>query len=364
MVAPGNHDANCNDGWDAGCSPGQTNFTGFQRHWKMPSDVATQAAGNLGSGNMWYSFDNGMVHYVVYDTETDISDAPDAWFPTGPFGSPGEQLQWIEADLAAVNRSITPWVIAIGHRPFYTEAGSYFVCDACREAFEAIFNRHGVDLVINGHHHLFERYTPMSTGGVKDESGLNDPNSPWYIVNGMGGHYDGLDGVTYLDPRVQYRLDISAATYGWSKLTFHNCTHLTHELIDSATSEVLDSATLFKSHFCLEQESVSGFQGPDALPAAINAPYGYLGWRLFEGEYDPRLCTEACLNQRMSIGNMTQSGCKFVVAYNERHNSTSTGTSCALYSDPWNSTFATNYGQRRGFTDITISQALAYTLSR
>jgi hypothetical protein len=95
--------------------PGQTNFTGYINHFRMPSPESQ------GTGNFWYSFDNGMVHYVVFDTETDIGDgrtAPDEpggpeQEDAGPFGKMmNSQLQWMESDLKAVDRSKTPWVVA------------------------------------------------------------------------------------------------------------------------------------------------------------------------------------------------------------------------------------------------------------
>ena len=100
--------------------PGQTNFTGYINHFRMPSSESQ------GTGNFWYSFDNGMVHYVVFDTETDIGDgrtAPDEpggaeQEDAGPFGKMmNSQLQWMESDLKAVDRSKTPWVVAREYSP-------------------------------------------------------------------------------------------------------------------------------------------------------------------------------------------------------------------------------------------------------
>jgi len=71
MVGPGNHEANCDNGGTGGynvsiCMPGQTNFTGYINHFRMPSSESG------GTGNFWYSFDYGMTHYVQFDTETDL----------------------------------------------------------------------------------------------------------------------------------------------------------------------------------------------------------------------------------------------------------------------------------------------------
>ena len=54
-----------------------------------------------------YSYDYGMVHFIMISTEHDLS--------------PGSrQYVWLEQDLENVNRSKTPWVILGGHRPMYT----------------------------------------------------------------------------------------------------------------------------------------------------------------------------------------------------------------------------------------------------
>ena len=71
-----------------------------------------------GVGNMWYSFDYGMVHFVVMDSETDYDNSPEGphtlWH-AGPFG---DQIGWLTNDLnnAVANRDVTPWIIAIAHR--------------------------------------------------------------------------------------------------------------------------------------------------------------------------------------------------------------------------------------------------------
>ncbi len=48
------------------CTPGQTNFTGYMNHWRMPGN-ASEA-----NRNFWYSYDDGMVHVIFLDTETDL----------------------------------------------------------------------------------------------------------------------------------------------------------------------------------------------------------------------------------------------------------------------------------------------------
>jgi 3',5'-cyclic AMP phosphodiesterase CpdA len=234
---------------------GQTNFTGYKNHFRMPSDISG------GTGNFWYSFDSGMVHFIQLDTETDLGHGLIGNDEVG--GSEGmnadpvnatmdAQTKWLEADLAAVNRAKTPWVIVAGHRPWYLSHAnaSGTICWSCKDVFEPLFLKHSVDLVLSGHSHVYERQAPINNN-VYDTAELNNPTAPWYITNGAAGHYDGLDALdTARKNYSRFGLDTSNATYGWSKLTFHNCTHMSHDFIASNNGSVLDTATLFKNRNC------------------------------------------------------------------------------------------------------------------
>ncbi|RYG53546.1 hypothetical protein EON66_08395, partial [archaeon] len=66
-------------------------------------------AKNSGSNSqLWYSFNDGLVHWVSIDTELFSYGGTQAQIDA--------QYAWLTADLAAVDRSVTPWVIAFGHK--------------------------------------------------------------------------------------------------------------------------------------------------------------------------------------------------------------------------------------------------------
>ncbi|KAF5699699.1 acid phosphatase [Fusarium mundagurra] len=56
------------------CPPSQRNFTAFQNRFFMAGDKSG------GKGNLWHSFDYGLVHFVSIDTETDYANSPDKTF--------------------------------------------------------------------------------------------------------------------------------------------------------------------------------------------------------------------------------------------------------------------------------------------
>ena len=133
-------------------------------------------ANGKGVGNMWYSFDYGLAHFISIDGETDFANSPENSFlndltgdetkPTeketyvtdsGPFGTVGNyndtksyaQYQWLADDLAKIDRCKTPWVIAMSHRPMYSTSVSSFQAHI-RAAFEALLLENEVDAYLSG----------------------------------------------------------------------------------------------------------------------------------------------------------------------------------------------------------------------
>ncbi|KAI5481098.1 acid phosphatase [Pseudohyphozyma bogoriensis] len=247
MVAPGNHEANCDNGLsgygDSYCVVGQTNFTGYIEHWRMPQQKSHK------TNNFWYSFDYGMAHFVSLDTETDLGhglQGPIQNISTnhnGPFGGLNEQVDWLVEDLKSVDRTVTPWLIVQLHRPWYTQV-SPPTWPAWQEAFEKIFFDYGVDVYVQGHVHTYERIGPIFNGTV-DPNGLNNPRAPLMLLVGNAGHYDGLDTFSVPNNYTGFGDDTG---FGWGRMTFDNCSSLSWEFRNASNSQVIDSISLFKEH--------------------------------------------------------------------------------------------------------------------
>ncbi|KAK9438315.1 Phosphodiesterase/alkaline phosphatase D [Metarhizium brunneum] len=261
MVGPGNHEANCdNSGKNtlynvSICSPGKPNFTGFKNHFRMPIDMSG------GTGNFWYSWNNSMVHFIQLNTKTNVGPGFIGPDEIGGFANEGAspvnatinaQATWLEADLASVNREKTPWVVVAGYRLWYVSRknGPDIICWTCKDVFEPLFIKYNINLVFTGHFHVYERLAPLADSKINPDK-LNNPKALWYITNGATGYYDGLRAL--YEPRQKYSrfgLDTANTTYRWSRLTFHNCSHLTHKFIASNNNSALDTATLFKAWSC------------------------------------------------------------------------------------------------------------------
>lgn len=90
------------------------------------------------------------------------------FFSTPGSGPDSPQLRFIEKDLADANarRDVTPWVVAMGHRPFYCSTSDAYDCEEngptkLAPALEGLFVKHGVDIGLYGHLHNYERAWPV-----------------------------------------------------------------------------------------------------------------------------------------------------------------------------------------------------------
>ena len=114
------------------------------------------------SGKTWYSFDWGNVHVVMMDSEHD-------W----QYGS--NQHAWLEANLAAVNRTKTPWVVVTSHRPIYTTelcvVPDYIVSRFMRQALDPLFEKYKVNLALVAHLHSYERTCLIKRGNCVQNGG-------------------------------------------------------------------------------------------------------------------------------------------------------------------------------------------------
>ena len=177
MVLPGNHETGCEHVSASQCVTLQNNFTSYDRRWHMPGDQSG------GYRSMWYSFDQGLIHWTVINTETDFTNAPDQFasgLNAGPFQPTGTQLAWLQADLAAANanRARVPFIVVAGHRPWIALSQSD-VCTSCGAAFHNILVAAHVELALFGHVHRYERSYPMGVnmGIVSHATSFVDANT-------------------------------------------------------------------------------------------------------------------------------------------------------------------------------------------
>lgn len=130
-------------------------------------------AGGVASGTeSYYAFDYGHIHFVCLNSH-DIDRSPT-----------GAMAEWLKADLEMTNAQ---WLIAFWHHPPYTkgthDSDRELQLIEMREYIMPILENAGVDLILTGHSHTYERSmlidsaysTPTTVRDVVLDDGDGDP---------------------------------------------------------------------------------------------------------------------------------------------------------------------------------------------
>jgi len=144
-----------------------------------------EAGGEPSGTESFYSFDYGNVHFLSLDSYGREDNS------TRLYDTLGKQVQWIKKDLAANKNK--DWVVAYWHHPPYSKGSRESDGDpemtAIRQNFIRILERLGVDLIVCGHSHVYERSRLM--GGHYGHSNTFDASK--HVVDGSSARYDGSD---------------------------------------------------------------------------------------------------------------------------------------------------------------------------
>ncbi|KAM2798796.1 hypothetical protein COP1_003717 [Malus domestica] len=88
---------------------------------------------------------SGSVHFIMLGVYTDFSKS----VITLPIG---QQYRWLKQDLANVDRSTTPWLVATWHSPWYNTYEAHYKEAECMSLeMEKLMCSYGIDIVFNGH---------------------------------------------------------------------------------------------------------------------------------------------------------------------------------------------------------------------
>ncbi|MFP6878194.1 MAG: metallophosphoesterase [Roseibacillus sp.] len=130
-------------------------------------------AGGVPSGSeAYYSFDLGPIHFVCLNSHDEERSQV------------GRMATWLQQDLA---QNSADWLIAFWHHPPYSKGSHHSDAEdqliEMREVMVPILEDHGVDLILAGHSHLYERSmlldgaydTPTLSKGVILDDGDGDP---------------------------------------------------------------------------------------------------------------------------------------------------------------------------------------------
>jgi hypothetical protein len=173
---------------DSGYSQKQWNFWFDRTTSVFPELVFMPSIGNhesnareyfeqfaLPDAEQWYSFDYGNAHFVALTTCSPVT---------------GAQLEWLEDDLSSTNAM---WKFLYYHHPMYS-VGSHGPTPWVRDAWEEVLDKYQVDVIFNGHDHLYARTLPISNGEVVNSTDLGTVH---VVTGGAGAPLHGVEDPGY-----------------------------------------------------------------------------------------------------------------------------------------------------------------------
>ncbi|XP_055883298.1 acid phosphatase type 7-like isoform X3 [Biomphalaria glabrata] len=212
-------------------------FYHYRYRFSMPN-----APWPMSEDSLWYSLNIGYTHFISINTEYFYLQSAYKQL----------QIDWLKKDLTEANklRDSVPWIIVMAHKPLYCtksemeqecqEENSYL-----RDSLEDLFFEHGVDLIISGHKHCYERSWPMYMSRAFQLNYIN-PLAPIYIVIGAMGY--------------EYMADKQKSSPFWlafamsdtekelfARLNVVNKTHLVWSVHASMTNEDVDDVQVIQT---------------------------------------------------------------------------------------------------------------------
>lgn len=149
MPCPGNHENELGNG--------PIGYKAYQTYFRVPAAEGQTAA----TRGLWYAFTAGSVRIIsLANDDVVYQDAGDTYVSGY---SAGAQKRWLRRELAAArsDRGVD-WIVVCMHQVAVSTAEGFNGADlGIREEWLPLFDEFGVDLVVCGHEHHYERSHPV-----------------------------------------------------------------------------------------------------------------------------------------------------------------------------------------------------------
>jgi peptidoglycan/xylan/chitin deacetylase (PgdA/CDA1 family) len=218
---PGDKDYTTSGGTDCPATAG----AGYQQYFSSSGGLfgsPVPAVVNVSAATAYYSYDLGSWHIIALNT------SPCALGTTSFCAAGSAQDLWLQNDLAHDTASCT---LAYYQNPRWTSNGTSGGSTDYQQLWQDLY-KGGVDVVLNGDSHWYERFAPLNASGAIDNTyGVRE-----FIV-GTGGAGLETPGTELATSQL-----LNATTHGVIKLTLHNGSY-GWQFLNDGGSTFTDSGT-------------------------------------------------------------------------------------------------------------------------
>ena len=123
-----------------------------------PPSLASAYRQKFGLDTSYYSFNYRNIHFLMMNSEI-------------AFGLNSPQYSFVNHDLeVASHDAAIKWIVVSFHTPMYTSPSKHSPNISFREIYHPLFDKYGVDLVLQAHNHNYQRSYPLSFNGLKSSN--------------------------------------------------------------------------------------------------------------------------------------------------------------------------------------------------
>ncbi|HET6727087.1 MAG TPA: metallophosphoesterase [Nitrososphaeraceae archaeon] len=201
-----------------------------------------QYLNSFGLEKPFYSYEYNKVHFLVMSAKS-------------VYYKGSEQYNFVLEDLkkASENKDVN-WIVVSSYGPPYTSPSEHTAFKELRDVYHPIFEKYGVDLVLSGHNHNYQRTHPITYNP-------NDSSQP-VVTNDRSTEYDsqkdgivfalvGTGGVNFysFDGQAPFVDTQFANKFGFLNIDISNGnphTKLTGTFYDNKGDQILDQFTIDK----------------------------------------------------------------------------------------------------------------------
>jgi hypothetical protein len=200
-----------------------------------------QYLNSFGLEKPFYSYEYDKVHFLVMSAKS-------------VYNKGSEQYNFILDDLkkASENKDVN-WIVVSSYGPPYTSPSEHTAFKELRDVYHPIFEKYGVDLVLSGHNHNYQRTHPITYNP-------NDGSEP-VVTNDHSAEYSQKDGIVFaivgtggvnfysFDGQAPFVDTQFANKFGFLNIDISNGnphTKLTGTFYDNKGDQILDQFTIDK----------------------------------------------------------------------------------------------------------------------
>ena len=205
-----------------------------------PKSLPIQYEKSYHLDSTFYSFNQQNVHFLIMNSEI-------------PFDKNTPQFSFVNSDLSkASSDSNIKWIIVSFHSPMYTSKSHHTALTDLRDIYHPLFDKYGVDLVLQGHNHNYQRSFPIKfnsqtpSNPIISDSSKNTYNSPdgeIYVIAGTGGR-----GIYPLENKESF-ISNQYEGYGFLEIQFNKDLTRLHGIFHSNDgNKIIDEFWIQKDH--------------------------------------------------------------------------------------------------------------------